>query len=198
MTLSNPGAVISIIGGCTCPIIDNNRGAGIVNYLGNTVFIVAQDCPIHSRVGAPVPPVVVDGWWISNELDIPGAVDGMTYSVLPDGLQYKLCVSNYDSIIPVSIPSLGDNPSWLAQSSVSSPVNNLAFAQMGDFGTSGIAFGFDSSYMSFSEFSASTLSFGNKYHYRYNDLAEDIDVTILNRSNDEVIICFTVKQPPPL
>ena len=196
MTLSNPGAVISIIGGCTCPIIDNNRGAGIVNYLGNTVFIVAQDCPIHSRVGAPVPPVppvVVDGWWISNELEIPGAVDGITYSVLPDGLQYKLCVSNYDSIISVSIPSLGDNPSWLAQSSVSSPVLGTMFAQKGDFGTSGIVFGFNDPYMSFSEFSASTSGFGNKYHYLDNSISGKPNRTILNSSNGKVIICFNTQ-----
>ena len=192
MTLSNPGAVISIIGGCTCPVIDNNRGVGIVNYLGNTVFIVAQDCPIHSRVGQPDPPdppVVVDGWWVSSELEIPDATGG-TYSVLPDGLQYKLCVSNYDTITPISIPSLGDNPSWLVQSSVSSPVSNIAFAQKGDFGTSGIVVGFDGSHMSFSEFSATTSGFGNKYHFYSGQPYR----TILNSSNNKVIICF-IEQP---
>lgn len=39
----NPGSDTAIKMGCTCPILDNNRGEGITGRL----FWINQKCPIH-------------------------------------------------------------------------------------------------------------------------------------------------------
>jgi len=44
--LPNPGSKEAIKRGCTCPIIDNHKGAGITP----TTFWVSVDCPLHSTV----------------------------------------------------------------------------------------------------------------------------------------------------
>ena len=41
----NPGSEEARKQGCTCPVMDNEYGAG---YLGNpNVFVNAQGCPLH-------------------------------------------------------------------------------------------------------------------------------------------------------
>jgi len=40
----NPGSIEAIQQGCTCPVLDNNRGRG----LGNDNFWIDGACPIHN------------------------------------------------------------------------------------------------------------------------------------------------------
>ena len=41
----DPGSEAAVKAGCTCPVIDNNRGAG---YLGQPgVFVMTVGCPLH-------------------------------------------------------------------------------------------------------------------------------------------------------
>lgn len=53
--MPNPGSLEAIIEGCTCPIRDNDYGAGIINDDGDVVFFVAEDCPTHGYVYQPPP-----------------------------------------------------------------------------------------------------------------------------------------------
>lgn len=44
----NPGSDEAIKLGCTCPILDNARGAG---YLGiDNLFVYSSGCPVHKIV----------------------------------------------------------------------------------------------------------------------------------------------------
>jgi hypothetical protein len=47
----NPGSDEAIEQGCTCPIIDNNHGAGIgKDEKGETLFWYSLDCPLHGHL----------------------------------------------------------------------------------------------------------------------------------------------------
>lgn len=41
----NPGSPQAVECGCTCSIIDNNRGNGYMNIPG--LFLLDKDCPVH-------------------------------------------------------------------------------------------------------------------------------------------------------
>jgi hypothetical protein len=41
----NPGSFNAVAAGCTCPILDNAKGAGVPGLLG--FFLVNDDCQIH-------------------------------------------------------------------------------------------------------------------------------------------------------
>ena len=47
----NPGSQEAQPLGCTCPVLDNARGAGYLGGVkdaeGETVFVVNLDCPLH-------------------------------------------------------------------------------------------------------------------------------------------------------
>lgn len=51
MTKPNPGSEEAIKAGCTCPVMDNNRGKGIPipgkDGKIETAFWMSGDCPIH-------------------------------------------------------------------------------------------------------------------------------------------------------
>ena len=51
--LPNPGSKEAIEQGCKCPVIDNNRGAGIPDADGKVNFFwYSSDCELHcSKVG---------------------------------------------------------------------------------------------------------------------------------------------------
>ncbi len=51
MSLPNPGSDDARSQGCTCPVMDNCRGAGIPTSTG-VCFYYASDCPMH---GAGLP-----------------------------------------------------------------------------------------------------------------------------------------------
>lgn len=42
----NPGSDEAVKAGCTCPVMDNRRGAGIPSADG-PVFWLSYDCPLH-------------------------------------------------------------------------------------------------------------------------------------------------------
>lgn len=42
-----PGSNEAIEQGCTCPWLDNRRGAGIAFYDPRPVYLVTSGCPIH-------------------------------------------------------------------------------------------------------------------------------------------------------
>lgn len=42
----NPGSDDALERGCTCPVLDNNHGAG---YMGTDHFVVRFDCPLHGQ-----------------------------------------------------------------------------------------------------------------------------------------------------
>jgi hypothetical protein len=47
----NPGTKEAIEQNCTCPILDNNWGAGIgKNDKGETLFWYSLDCPLHGHL----------------------------------------------------------------------------------------------------------------------------------------------------
>ena len=49
--MPNPGSKAAIAQGCTCPVMDNNRGAGVPNGHGNPpVFWYSSDCVVHTEV----------------------------------------------------------------------------------------------------------------------------------------------------
>jgi hypothetical protein len=56
---ANPGSDEARARGCTCPVMDNARGkgwpGGRKNVGGETMFVVAGDCPLHT------PPDLADG-----------------------------------------------------------------------------------------------------------------------------------------
>lgn len=45
----NPGSDEAIRLGCTCPVIDNHYGRGIRTLLGNHMFWISGDCPLHGN-----------------------------------------------------------------------------------------------------------------------------------------------------
>jgi hypothetical protein len=48
--MPNPGSKAAIAQGCTCPVMDNNRGAGVPNGHGNPpVFWYSSDCTVHTK-----------------------------------------------------------------------------------------------------------------------------------------------------
>jgi len=51
-TKPNPGSPEAVDIGCTCPRMDNSYGRGYMGGVkdpeGNTVFVIAQGCPIHN------------------------------------------------------------------------------------------------------------------------------------------------------
>lgn len=51
MKKPNPGSQEAQPLGCTCPVLDNARGAGYLGGVkdaeGETVFVVNLDCPLH-------------------------------------------------------------------------------------------------------------------------------------------------------
>ena len=57
MSLPNPGSDAAIKVGCTCPVMDNNRGSGITRKTG-TSFWYSAGCPLH---GLPVAPTASEG-----------------------------------------------------------------------------------------------------------------------------------------
>ena len=48
--MPNPGSKAAIAQGCTCPVMDNNRGSGVPNGHGNPpVFWYSSDCRLHTE-----------------------------------------------------------------------------------------------------------------------------------------------------
>lgn len=47
--MNNPGSQEAIDKGCTCPILDNGRGAGVYrdDKTNEPVFWINGDCPLH-------------------------------------------------------------------------------------------------------------------------------------------------------
>ena len=51
--IPNPGSPEAVAAGCTCPIMDNSHGFGMLGGAvtnpddGKPVFIFHEDCPIH-------------------------------------------------------------------------------------------------------------------------------------------------------
>ena len=46
----NPGSDAAVELGCTCPVLDNGRGAGYMGREG--VFWIHGGCPLHGKIGA--------------------------------------------------------------------------------------------------------------------------------------------------
>jgi hypothetical protein len=44
-----PGSDVAIARGCTCPVLDNEHGAGFGYMRGEIVWIVAPACPVHGQ-----------------------------------------------------------------------------------------------------------------------------------------------------
>jgi hypothetical protein len=49
----SPGSDAALDRGCTCPVVDNDGGAGY--YLQQGIFIITVGCPIHSPRPAHTP-----------------------------------------------------------------------------------------------------------------------------------------------
>jgi hypothetical protein len=47
--IPNPGSIEAVKLGCTCPVMDNEYGEGIDMGIGENVFWISSDCPIHSK-----------------------------------------------------------------------------------------------------------------------------------------------------
>lgn len=47
MTKPNPGSEEAQEQGCTCPVLDNNRGKGVPAGKGGVEFWMSSDCPLH-------------------------------------------------------------------------------------------------------------------------------------------------------
>ena len=47
--IPNPGSDAAIAEGCTCPVLDNEHGTGII-INGRYVFWVNGDCPVHITI----------------------------------------------------------------------------------------------------------------------------------------------------
>ena len=48
--MPNPRSKAAIEQGCKCPVMDNNRGAGVPNGHGNPpVFWYSSDCVVHTE-----------------------------------------------------------------------------------------------------------------------------------------------------
>ena len=52
--IPNPGSDEALAQGCTCPVLDNNHGAGEPGFLGiplgGTSFWMTDGCPVHSSI----------------------------------------------------------------------------------------------------------------------------------------------------
>lgn len=48
ITNKNPGSAAALGRGCTCPVMDNCYGEGIV-LGGETCWYMNEDCPLHGR-----------------------------------------------------------------------------------------------------------------------------------------------------
>lgn len=48
----NPGSEQALRQGCTCPVLDNNHGKGIVHGPKGVEFWTDENCPLH---GSPTP-----------------------------------------------------------------------------------------------------------------------------------------------
>lgn len=44
-----PGSNEAVAKGCTCPVMDNNHGVGVVR-LDGAVYWVNQDCKLHKKL----------------------------------------------------------------------------------------------------------------------------------------------------
>lgn len=45
----NPGSTLALKLGCTCPVLDNNYGAGAYNIYGDCItYWINNNCPLHS------------------------------------------------------------------------------------------------------------------------------------------------------
>lgn len=50
----NPGSDAAIEAGCTCPVLDNNHGAGVGKGAdGTPLFWYNSGCPVHCATEAP-------------------------------------------------------------------------------------------------------------------------------------------------
>ena len=47
----NPGSQDAQIAGCTCPILDNEYGAGAYSVNGVPQFWINENCPLHGGGG---------------------------------------------------------------------------------------------------------------------------------------------------
>ena len=49
----NPGSDEAIAAGCTCPVMDNGHGRGLLGGVtdeqGLVMFVITLDCPLHGR-----------------------------------------------------------------------------------------------------------------------------------------------------
>ena len=43
----NPGSPSAITNGCTCAVLDNHHGRGLIDIDGNRTFWFSDNCPIH-------------------------------------------------------------------------------------------------------------------------------------------------------
>lgn len=44
---SNPGSPEALAQGCRCPVIDNGYGRGVDIGIGERVWWMSEDCPLH-------------------------------------------------------------------------------------------------------------------------------------------------------
>lgn len=49
MGRNDPGGSSAVKNGCTCPVMDNNRGKGVATLDGDILFWMDQDCPLHGQ-----------------------------------------------------------------------------------------------------------------------------------------------------
>lgn len=45
-----PGSEAAKLAGCTCPVLDNRNGRGLV-IDGRIVYVYRKDCPLHDSKG---------------------------------------------------------------------------------------------------------------------------------------------------
>lgn len=51
MTTPNPGSDAAIKQGCTCPVLDNAHGRGIMGAGENHGYWISNGCPLHGQKG---------------------------------------------------------------------------------------------------------------------------------------------------
>ena len=51
MTTPNPGSDAAIKQGCTCPVLDNAHGRGIMGDGENHGYWISSGCPLHGQKG---------------------------------------------------------------------------------------------------------------------------------------------------
>lgn len=52
MTIPNPGSDAAIKQGCTCPVMDNAHGKGIMGDGENHGYWITAGCPLHGESNA--------------------------------------------------------------------------------------------------------------------------------------------------